>query len=166
MQDNAEFDDISKLGHLIKGIPFAMMTTVEPDGKLKSRPMAVQQVDFDGDFWFFTAEHSTKVDDIRRFPQVNLAFSQDREHRFISVSGRAEIINDPIKRAELWRPSYKMFFPKGLEDPELTLMKVSVERAEYWDSPGSFLVQLVNFARAIAGGRPKSSDLGEHKKLH
>jgi general stress protein 26 len=156
--------DISKLEEFIKDIPFAMLTTVESTGLLRSRPMTVQSADFDGDLWFFTAEHSSKVDDVRRYPNVNLSFAKDQ--KFVSVSGRAEIVADPMKRAELWSPGYKAWFPKGLEDPELTLMKVTVERAEVWESPGNLLVQLLNFAKTIGGGRPKPSDLGEHKKLH
>lgn len=157
-------DDISKLGKIIEGIPFAMLTTVDSTGHLRARPMAVQSTEFDGDLWFFTAEHSSKVDDVRRYPNVNLNFAKDR--KFVSVSGRAEIVSDPLKRTELWSPSYKIFFPKGLEDPELTLMKISVERAEVWDSNDNLLVQLLNFAKVLGGGRPKPSDLGEHKKLH
>jgi general stress protein 26 len=159
-------NDLSKLAKLIEGIPVAMLTTIEPDGKLRARPMASPYVEFDGELWFFTGEHTTKVEDIRRYPQVNITFVSPQDNRYIAVMGRAQIVTDPIKKAELWSEAYKAWFPKGLEDPDLTLMKVTADRAEYWDSAGSFMVQLLDFASRVSGGRPRSTEQGEQKKLH
>jgi len=42
-------DNVKKLRELIKDMRFAMLTTAEEDGTLRSRPMATQEFDFDGD---------------------------------------------------------------------------------------------------------------------
>lgn len=156
-------DEIKKLAELMKGFRFVMLTTADSDGALHSRPMATQDVDFDGDLWFFTGAHSPKVWEADRHHQVNVAFSNPEKNTYISASGTATLVRDKARIEELWKPIYKTFFPKGLEDPELALMKVTVEKAEYWDSPSTAIGRAFNFARAYVAKDP--TKLGEHAKL-
>jgi len=155
--------EIAKLAEMMKGIRFAMLTTVEEDGSLHSRPMAVQDVEFDGDLWFFTLAHSPKVDEADHHHQVNVAFSDSDKSKYISASGMARLVRDKSKIEEFWKPIYKTFFPKGLEDPELALLKIEVEKAEYWDAPGNVVGRAFNFARAYLAKDP--SKLGDHAKV-
>lgn len=156
-------EQIKKLGEMIKGINIAMMTTVEDDGSLRSRPMATQQVEFDGDLWFFAREHSAKVDEVNREQHVNISYANPDDQRYVSVSGTATLVRDQQKAKQLWNPLHKAWFPDGLDDPELALLKVSVDKAEYWDSPSSTVVQLVGFAKALVTG--KSYEGGENEKV-
>jgi hypothetical protein len=64
------------------------------------------------------------------------ADARDALRRHVSLSGRATLVRDAAKASELWSPLYREWFPKGLEDPELALLRIEVTRAEYWDSPG------------------------------
>lgn len=156
-------ESIKKLGQLIKDIKFAMFTTVDFDGNIYSRPMATQQVEFDGDLWFFSGRSSAKIRSIEKDQHVNVSFSHPEDHRYISISGRAEIVSDRSKMPELWSPAYKAWFPEGLEDPDLILIKVQVDSAEYWDSPSNMIVRLVGFAKSIVGGGQYS--MGDHHKV-
>lgn len=156
--------DIKKLGELIQGIDFAMLTTVDEDGTLRSRPMGTQEIEFDGDLWFFTRDDSEKVQEIKQEEQVNLAYADPSHNRYVSVSGWAELVRDRQKIEELWKPIYKAWFPDGLDDPNLALLKVHVEKAEYWDAPNSVVVQLVGFVKALATG--KEYEGGENKKIN
>ncbi len=156
-------NDIQKLGKLIKGIKIGMFTTVDADGSLRSRPMATQETEFDGDLWFFTDETTPKVYEIAQDHQVNVSYASTDDNRYVSVSGWATMVKDPTKMKELWSPVFKAWFPKGLDDPNLILVKVHVEKAEYWDAPSSTLVQLAGFAKAIVTG--KSYDGGEHATI-
>src|SRR5947209_17082118 len=103
----------------MKGIKFAMLTTIDEDGTLHSRPMTTQDVDFDGELWFFTGAHAPKVWQSEEHRQVNVAFADPEKQTYISASGTAQLVRDRSKIEELWKPVYKMFFPKGLDDPEL-----------------------------------------------
>jgi general stress protein 26 len=145
-------DVIAHLGELIHGIKVAMMTTVEADGSLRSRPMWTHDRDFDGELWFFTREHSAKVDEVAHDHHVNLSYAEPSKDRFVSVSGRCRLVHDKEKAHELWNPTLKAWFPQGLEDPELALLCVKVEKAEYWDTPSSRMVQLVGFVKATLTG--------------
>lgn len=156
-------EEFQKLTELIKDIRVAMLTTADDDGTLRSRPMATHEVESDADLWFFTQEHSAKVEEVQREHQVNVSYADSDKQRFVSVSGRAVLVTDPAKIRELWTPYLKAWFPKGIDDPELALLKVTVEKAEYWEGPSSKIVQLFGFAKAALTG--KQYDVGEHEKL-
>jgi general stress protein 26 len=154
---------LEELREKIHGIRIAMLTTLEADGSLHSRPMATQKTEIDGDLWFFTAAGSTKAQDVQRDQRVNLSYADPDSQRYVSVSGLARLVRDRAKAAELWNPVLKAWFPKGLEDPDLALLRVEIEKAEYWDAPSSKMVQLAGFLKAIVTG--KRYDQGENEKL-
>lgn len=156
-------DEIAKLRDMIKDIQFAMLTTVEDDGTLRSRPMATQQAEGDDDLWFFTYGGAPKAEEVRGDDRVNASFSDNKGTRWISVSGRASVVRDRAKIEELWQPILKAWFPKGLDEPDLALLKVDVEQAEYWDSASSKMVQLVGLVKSLATG--ESFQPGDDVKL-
>ncbi len=161
MEDTRQ-ESIEKLKSLTESIDFCMLTTMNGD-QLRSRPMSTQEFGADGDLWFFTSDQTHKVDEIEKDNRVNVAYSKPEDNVYISVSGRAQLVKDKEKIEELWNPILKAWFPKGLDDPTLSLLKISVEEAEYWDSPSSTIVQLVGFVKALVTGT--SADGGEHKKI-
>lgn len=159
--ENTRQEAIEKLKNLTEGIDFCMLTTLA-DGKLRSRPMSTQEMDENGVLWFFTSEETHKVTEIQADSRVNVAYSQPDDNKYVSVSGRAEISKDRQKIEELWSPILKAWFPKGLEDPSLCLLKIDVEEAEYWDSSSSTLVQIAGFLKAIVTGQEaKGGDYGK-----
>lgn len=160
MQDTRQ-ESIEKLKKLTEGIDFCMMTTIN-GGQLRSRPMSTQEMDESGDLWFFTSDQTHKVDEIEKDNRVNLAYSKPDDNTYVSIAGSGAISKDRAKIEELWNPILKAWFPKGLDDPTLCLMKVTVEEAEYWDSPNSTIVQIVGFVKALATGeRAKGGDHGK-----
>jgi general stress protein 26 len=161
MPDTRE-ESIKKLKELIEDIDFCMLTTVH-DGMLRSRPMSTQKFESGGDLWFFSSDNTHKVDEINKNDQVNVAYSKPDDDHFVSVSGRAEVVKDRAKMEELWNPVLKAWFPEGLEDPHLCLLKVAVEEAEYWDQPSGKIVQLIGFVKALATGQ--SIDQGDNTKI-
>ncbi len=121
------------LSTLIEGIKVAMLTTIGPDGSLRSRPMATLPVEFDGTLWFFTNVDTPKVDEVQTEEHVNVSYDDSEDHRYVSISGRATLIQDRPKLEELWSPSLLTWFPLGLEDPQLALLQIVAESWEFWD---------------------------------
>ena len=150
---------IEKLKGFLEGIDFTMLTTIN-NGKLHSRPMSTQEMDENGDLWFFTQDDSRKIEEIKTDNRINAAYSNPGGNTFVSVFGTAEVVKDRAKIEELWSPIYKAWFPEGLDDPHICLLCVHVEDAEYWDAPNSKIVQLVGFAKALITG--KEADMGDH----
>lgn len=163
MQDTRE-ESIKKLGGLMEDIDFAMLTTMD-GGKLRSRPMSTQKVEFDGTLWFFTSDQTHKVEEIEKDNRVNVSYAKPEDNVYVSVSGTAELVKDKEKIEELWNPILKAWFPEGLDDPHLALLKIRVEEAEYWDSPSSTLVQIAGFVKAIVTGEQAKGGENEKVKL-
>ena len=162
MQDTRQ-EAIEKLEKLIEGIDFAMLTTIDGD-VLRSRPMSTQDFEFDGSLWFFTSSNTHKVDEIEKDNRVNVSYAAPDSNKYVSVSGTAEIIKDQAKIDEYWSEIHKAWFPEGKDSPDLVLLRVNVEQAEYWDSPSSTIVQIAGFLKAIATG--ERADGGENEKIN
>jgi general stress protein 26 len=157
-------DDTEKLQTMIQDIGVAMVVTQSADGSLHSRPMASPKHSFDGDLWFFTADDSTKSEEISRHGNVNVAFSEPKNERYVSVSGRASLVRDPARARAMWNPLLKGWFPGGVDDPRLALLKVEVEHAEYWDAKASKMLVFFSLVKAAATGTAPRH-LGDHRNL-
>jgi general stress protein 26 len=158
-------NDLGKLRELVKDIDFCMLTTVDESGDLHSRPMSSNgDIDPNGDIWFFTNSSSHKVSEITKLPKVNVSFADPENQRYISVSGTAQLVRDRAKIDELWRPQFEMWFPEGKDDPEVALLRVTLEKAEYWVSPSSTIAYALSFVSSLVTG--KQPDLGENKKVN
>lgn len=162
MNQNA-IEDVKKLGEIIKDIKFCMMTFQNSQGSLQSCPLTTQDIEFDGDLWFIVGKNSEFIRHIEAHPEVNANYSSAKGS-YVSISGRASQVEDSTKLAQLWSEVYKVWFPEGLQDPNIALVKVDVSDAEYWDSPGSAVVKMAAFAKAYLTGDRKS--VGEHRKVH
>ena len=120
--------------------------------------------EFQGTLWFFTKIDSLKVHEIEDEQTVSLAYADTSSQRYISVQGVATVSRDKAKMKELWTPTLKAWFPEGLEDPEIALIKVEAESAEIWDSPPSKVVRLVGLAKAMMTGKPYDN-AGDHRQM-
>lgn len=157
-------DNVKKVAELIKDIDFGMLTTMDASGRLNSRPMSTNKnVEFDGDVWFFTYGETAKVHQIESKPYVNAAFSDPKTQTYVSLSGRAELVRDKAKMQELWEPQLKAWFPKGLDEPDIALIKVNADQAEYWDSPASPVAHAISLVKALATG--ETAQPGENEKV-
>lgn len=154
---------LDKLRELIDDINVAMVTTVTPDGILRSRPMVTQEFQSEGELWFFTADDSGKARDLAEEQAVNVCYAEPKDQRYISISGNATIVRDREKAKELWKPVLKAWFPKGLDDPHLALLRVRIEAAEYWDISANRMKQLFETAKARVEG--EAPEPGDHHRV-
>ncbi|MCO1599075.1 pyridoxamine 5'-phosphate oxidase family protein [Micromonospora sp. RHAY321] len=144
----------ARVTELARAARICMLTTIALDGRQVSRPMGLQEAEFDGDLWFFAYDDSAKVRQIRVNPEVNVAFSDQKHNSWVSISGTANEGFDRSRAEQLWSPVLKVWFPDGLDTSGLTMIKVHASSAEYWDSPSSTVVNLLGFARAAVTGQP------------
>ena len=159
MSDSAS--EISKVAELAKGIRIAMLTTVDDEGQFISRPMAQQEVEFDGDLWFFAERTSRKIMHIVADPQVGVTLTSNDV--WVSIFGTAEIVSDSEKVHELWNAWVQAWFPQGPDDPNIVLVKVTGVGAEYWDSPGGRIASAISFVKAKVTGQ--RYDGGENERV-
>ncbi len=136
---------IAKVRELIKNIDTAMLTTVSEEG-LVSRPMKTQEVEFDGDLWFLTKKDTGKFHELLRNRQVNVAYAGKS---FVSIRGEAELVEDVDKVKSFWNAAYEELLETTYDDPNLVLIKVNPETAEYWDAGNKFKMVKFLFNRML-----------------
>jgi general stress protein 26 len=145
--------EVATLAKLMKKIDIAMLATIGKGGYLVSRPLSTQAATFDGEhIWFMTRADSPKVAEIRRNARVNVAYASKDANTYISASGDARAVRDQALIDRLWNDALKAFFPKGPNDPNLTLIEVRVRTIEYWDGPGSWIGKAATYLAALVTG--------------
>lgn len=145
-----------RVAELIKDFRFAMLTTRDAEGRLVAHPLTVQEAEFDGDLWFLVSRSASFVADLRRDDRVGVSLSSNDS--WVSLSGTAELVDDPAKVRELWSPTVEAWFTNGPDDPDVGLLTFSAESAEYWDSPGGKIASLFSFVKAKVTGEPYDAE--------
>lgn len=153
------------LWDLIKGTRFAMLSHRHADGTLHSHPLTTQNqaLDEGASLYFFVSRKTELGQRLQQDGNVNLAYANPKEDTWVSVTGRAVVLDDLAKKKDLFNTIAKAWFPGGPEDPDLELVEVKIEEAEYWNVKENKLLQLFKMAKAAATG--KKPTLGEHKEL-
>ena len=130
---------LSDIAEKMRDIDFAMLSTRTEGGAVAARPMSNNRdVEFDGDSYFFTCDDTRTIQDIRRDPNVGLGYQSKSgmlgmKPFFITVEGRAELIQDKARFAEHWTKDLDAWFKDGIDTPGLILIKVTAQRLHYWD---------------------------------
>ena len=160
MSNNIKQEELETLRELIKDVDTAMLTTVTEDG-LISRPMKTQEVEFDRDLWFFTKKEPDKYRGSLHEQEVNVAYVGKS---YVSVRGTAEIVEDVEKKKELWSKAYEKVMQTSYDDPNLILIKVKAEAAEYWET-GNLTKKIAFFYKRMTGKNTESADINETIEL-
>lgn len=155
-------EKVAKVRELMKDMKIGVLTTAAERG-LVSRPMAMQEAEFDGDLWFLTFRDTPKVSEMEADPRVNVSFSDGKE-TFVSIAGRSEIVVDEAKKKALWNKMYETIFNTDYDDPNLVLIKVHAHGAEYWES-GSKAKAAIQFVANALGSKDDHQDLGENESV-
>jgi len=153
-----------KLVEMLKDARVCMLITQEKDNdNISGRPMAMNKIDEDGTMWFFTKAPSEKVDEIEESKKVSIAITNESSQNYLMIHGTATLVNDKAKMKELWSFITKAWFPLGLDDPDMRLIKVTPNEVNYWDSSSSKMAVLFNILKAIITGKEYAE--GEHGKI-
>ncbi|MFP5080156.1 pyridoxamine 5'-phosphate oxidase family protein [Pedobacter sp. JCM 36344] len=155
--------NIALLKDMIDEVRICMFTTLSEKDEFSSRPMGTVKVEDDGSIWFFTNEYSLKTKEISKENQVTLGYSDPSSNTYVSVNGKAELVDDKAKKEAYFSAAIKAWFPDGLEDPRLILIKVEPRVAEYWDSSSSKMVVAFNMLKAIVTAT--TFDEGKHDRI-
>lgn len=150
---------LEKLRELLAGFPIATMVTVEQNGAVTARPIGVvgDHAAFDGRLWFITDRRSRKVRAINAGAATFLIFEDHDKGAYLHLTGRAHVVEDRARLETLYTPVQRTWFPDGLGDPHMTLIRFDADRGEFWDKHNGLLRLLAAFAKAIVTGSPGSS---------
>lgn len=145
-------DGLEKLKELAESIDFCMMCTCLQEIPFETRPMSTQEVDLEGSIWFMSSIGSHKNEQLEKDSRVQLLYSDPGKSHFLTVYGKAEIIKDRERTAELWNVFLNAWFQKGKDDPDITLIRVVPQAVHYWDTKHGKIVYLLKTAVAAVSG--------------
>ncbi|WP_315767654.1 MULTISPECIES: pyridoxamine 5'-phosphate oxidase family protein [unclassified Bradyrhizobium] len=157
---NDDARDQDRVWDLMKKIGFAMLVTRDGD-RLRARPMSAYFARDENTIYFLTDARHHKDEEIARSPQVNLSFADAGNQKYVSLTGTAAISNDRGKIRELFSTPAKAWWDSA-EDPNIRLLKITPDDAEFWDSPGTVVSYVKMAAAAVTGTRPV---LGDNRKV-
>lgn len=161
--DSASQNDLKKFKDLVNEIKVATLITHSQDDGLKGRPMSTADIDEWGNLWFFTNEFSEKVAEIVKENEVILSYASGSDNSYVIIKGTSEIVNDNTKMQALWNPILKVWFPEGLSDPAIMLLKIKPDEIEFWDGSSNKAIVAFKMLKAFLSGKEYND--GEHKKI-
>lgn len=154
---------IVKIKELVDHTNICLFVTNFSNTPLQTRPMATQEVDDEGNFWFFSGEDSNKNLEIAEDARVQLFYSNPSKYEFMTVYGHAIISEDRGKIEKLWNPIAKAWFKGGKDDPTLSVIQVIPDEAYYWDTKHSKMISMIKILSSVVSG--KTMDDGVEGKL-
>lgn len=151
---------LEKFKELVEDVRICMLTTRAADGALSARPMGHVKIEDDGSLWYFTNEYSDKIKEISQDNEVFITYASPSKNSYVAFNAKATLSDDREKMKELWTPMMKAWFPEGLDDPKILLIKADPEEAEFWDGPSNKIVLMFGMIKAAITGKFTQGDHG------
>ena len=155
--DNAR--DVDRAWELMDKIGFAMLVTHDGD-KMRARPMRAFLDREANAVYFLTDARRHKDEEIARNPGVNLSFANASNQKYVSLTGTAAISNDRAKIKQLFSTPAKAWWDSA-EDPNIRVLKITPDDAEFWDTPGS----VISYVKMAAAARGECDRAARTRKL-
>lgn len=156
-QVNSNKENLETLRNIVNDVEVVMLSSIDHEGRIVSRPMQTQELEFDGDLWFITKKDTDKYEEVQVNPNVNISVVGKS---YASISGKAYFINDRSRIKKYWNKFYEEMFEADYHDPDLIMVKVELETAEYWDT-GNRTGMIVNFFKNLTGNEEDKEDINE-----
>jgi len=163
-QQASETQELHHFNALLHSFKNAMLTTKSRHGDFHSRPMIMAEVADDGNIWLISDIHSEKVEELAEDCRVSVSMQEG--HRYVALTGKAEIVRDEGHLKKMWSEAWRVWFPEGPEDASVVLIKVMPQQGEYWDNEGMSRVKyLYETAKAYVTGTTPSLNTDIHSKV-
>ena len=153
-------DDVERAWTLMEKIGFAMLVTLDGE-KLRARPMRAYVRPHENAVYFLADARRHKDEEIARNPGINLSFANASDQKYVSVTGTAAVSNDRAKIKQLFSTPAKAWWDSA-DDPNIRVLKIAPEDAEFWDTPGSVISYVKMATAAMTGSRP---EIGNNRKV-
>lgn len=155
-------ENIDKIQAMVKDVKYTMMTTSTSENHLHSCPMNTTETSIGArEIWFIGHTPSQTVDNIKHSPELNLSYVAEDNKKYLSITGKAELVEDRAKLEELWSVVYNAYFEQGIDDPQIQLIKVIPHGAEYWEN-GNTLTSALKLTAAAVTETAVGDSLGEN----
>jgi general stress protein 26 len=151
---------------LLKRFDTVMLVTLNSEHEFHGRPMAVAAVEPDGRLWFLTGKDTAKVHEIKMDSHAYLT-AQNSNNAFLTLTGRASLVDDHERVRDLWQDAFSVWFPRGKDDLDIEVISIRPEYGEFWDTTGGHRAKYFWEAAKsyVTGSTPDPDDLGQHGRV-
>lgn len=164
-KDLSNEEAVKKIKEMAEDIGTCMFCTELSVRPFPTRPMALREVDDQGNLWFISSKKSNKNFEIGHDDEVQLIFAKNADAHFLSVFGKAIIYKDKELIEKLWTPIAKAWFEEGKDDPDVTIIKVEPKDAYYWDTKYGKMISMIKWAAGAITGN-MDNDAGVEGRLN
>jgi len=147
---------LKKFKKLVNDINVCMFITNNKDSE-STRPMYTVEVEDNGTLWFFTDIRSIKVEEVSTDHTVHLVYAHPGKESFLDVWGNASVVTDKQTIKDKWTAFVKAWFPGGIDDPNISLLKVNPQHVYYWDAEAGRMVSFIKIIAGVITGKPAVS---------
>ena len=148
----SDTEALKKFNKLVNDINVCMFITENKDEE-HTRPMATIEVEENGTLWFFTDIRSIKVEEVSTQREVHLVYAHPGKESYMDVWGSAQVVTDKQSIKDKWSPIVKAWFPNGVDDPNIALLKVTPYNIYYWDAETGKMVSFLKIAASAVTGK-------------
>jgi general stress protein 26 len=154
MEQNLKQEEaVKKFKKLAEDVRVCMFITNTNAEDEHTRPMSTIEVEEDGTLWFFTDIRSIKIEEVAADKEVHLTYAHPGKESYMDVWGSAKIVTDKQQIKDKWSPIIKAWFPDGVDDPNIALLKIKPNKCYYWDAETGKMVQFLKMAAAAITGK-------------
>ena len=155
-------ESVKKFKKLVNDINVCMFITNNREDE-HTRPMATIEIEDNGTLWFFTDIRSIKVEEVSTNRLVHLVYAHPGKASYLDVWGNASVITDKQAIKNKWSPIVRAWFPGGVDDPNIALLRIEPRDAYYWDAETGKMISFLKIAASAITGKKLSE--GAERKL-
>jgi general stress protein 26 len=131
---------------------------------MHARPMVIARLDKGMDTYLLTDSDSVKVHEISKNPNALVTFQSSSQ--FASMKGEVVVTHDRTLLETMWKETWKVWFPLGIGDPNIAILKFTPHEGEFWDNAGmQGLKYIYGAAKAYIAGERPNPDTAQHDKV-
>ena len=124
--DREKLINISR--EMMESAHYCALITIDSTGHSSARMMDPFLPEEDLIVWMGTNINSRKIREIRNNPVVTLYYSDPDGGGYITISGTAELVDDPGEKTGRWKESWESFYSEDKDN--YILIKVTPDKVE------------------------------------
>ncbi|SEW30697.1 pyridoxamine 5'-phosphate oxidase family protein [[Clostridium] fimetarium] len=123
------------ISNIIDKQKVAFISSVDSEGFPNTKAMlAPRKRDGIKTIYFTTNTSSMRVGQYRVNPKASIYFCDNRFFRGVMLKGTIEVMEDKLTKDMIWKIGDRMYYPKGVTDPDYCVLKFTAISGRYYSN--------------------------------
>lgn len=119
----------------VSAVPTCLAITIDGNGGANARAINTSKLTDELTVCFMTDRRTRKFGEIARTGRMTLVYHDQAGGAYVTLVGRAQIIDEAAAKQAIWQPGSFKWHPGGPTDPNVVLVEFAAERIETWNTP-------------------------------